>query len=278
MKRFNLSSFLIIGVAVAWLSGIAISDLKAQSPDTSFNLFTRIDGEYKFFTTDKLQQIYLVTMTNEVIKFSPEGREIFRFNNNTLGDLAFIDATNPFNLLLFYPDFQTAITLDRTMNMINEVNLINLGIINVQALGASNDNNFWLYDELNFQLKKMDRRGSVLNVSEDLNLLLGNAPQPIYIEARENFVYLNAPSMGIMVFDNFGQYHKTLPLTDVDYFQVLDHRLIYLQKEVYYAYDSKTLVTATLQLPAKAKPGHQIRFQKNMCFLLLEDGLEVYRF
>src|SRR5690606_16861793 len=119
-----------------------------------------------------------------------------RFNNNKLGNLQHIDATDPFNVLLYYPDYFTVLTLDRTMNITSEYDLTNLNLIEVEAIGMSNDNNVWLYDEVTFKLRKVDRNGQVLLESVELNLLLQYTPHPNFILERENKVYLNNPETG----------------------------------------------------------------------------------
>ena len=244
----------------------------------TFTPAATLPGPFLFFTTDKVQQIYAVTPQNEVIKYSPDGQEIFRFNNNTLGRLGHIDATDPFNLLLFYPDFQIAITLDRTMSITGEFNLQDLGIFNVQAMATARDNDIWLYDELNFQLKKISREGIVQSSSEDLNLLLGQAPDVKSIEARENFVYLNAPAIGLLVFDNFGNYHKTIPIQDIQQFQILDKRLIYQREEKMYIFHLLALTENPLALPESVMEADQIRLQKNKLYALTQSELKVFTF
>lgn len=243
-----------------------------------FTLTTNLTGPFQFFTTDKLQQVYAVTPRNEVIKFSPDGQEIFRFNNNTLGQLGHVDATDPFNLLLFYPDFQIAITLDRTMSITGEFNLQDLDIFNVQAMATARDNDIWLYDELNFQLKKISREGIVQSSSEDLNLLLGQAPEVKSIEARENFVYLNAPNIGLIVLDNFGNYHKTIPIKNIQQFQVLDKQLVFQQNDQLFVFHLQALTETPLALPAAEATADQIRLQKNRLYALSKSVLRVYSF
>ena len=266
----------ITKVLFALLLG-SFGNLFAQTTPT-FTPTTTLPGPFKFFTTDKVQQIYAVTPQNEVIKYSPDGKEVFRFNNNTLGFLGHIDATDPFNLLLFYPDFQIAITLDRTMSQTGEFNLQDLNIFNVQAMATAQDNDIWLYDELNFQLKKISREGTVRSSSEDLNLLLGQAPKVTSIEARENFVYLNAPNIGLLVFDNFGNYHKTIPIKDIQQFQILDKQLIFQKEEKMYVFHLQALTEKPLTLPEIVTNAEQIRFQKNTLYVLIQNELKVYTF
>ena len=249
----------------------------AQADPAPFQLIARIPFAAKFFTTDKLQQVYLVTASNEVIKFSPEGQELFRFNNNTLGDLAYIDATNPFNLLLYYPAYQLAITLDRTLNKIGEFNLWNLDVANVQAVAMANDNGIWLYDDISYQLKKIDQNGNILLQSDNLSLLLPATPQPVALLARDNLIYANDPKLGILLFDNFGQYIRTYDLQEVDTFQVIDRRLVYRRQGQLRAFDLQAFTDTALALPPDTTPQQQLRLQKDLYYVLKEDGLEIFR-
>lgn len=258
------------------LSSLTISSF-GQS-DTAYTLIRDVATNAVYFTSDKLQQSYLVSPSNEVIKYDAQGKEVFRYNNNYLGQLKLIDATNPFNLLLYYPDYQTVITLDRTLSETGEINLFDLNIINVQAIGSSNDNNVWIYDDAAFKLKKIDQNGKVLLESDDLSLLLNQAPRPIQVKARENWVYLNDPELGILVFDNFGQYHKLLPFKDVAYFQIIGSQLIYAQREAFYNFNLQSLLTTNILLPTQAQNSQLISFQKDHLYILKDSVIKVYQF
>ena len=190
--------------------------VKPESPPSpaldSIPALMTLPVKARFFTTDKLRQAYVVTRKNEVVKFNSEGQEVFRYTNNLLGDLAYIDATNPFNLLLYYDEYLTVLTLDRTLNPTGEIRLSELGLVEVKAVGLSNDNQVWLYDEQGRKLRKLDQNGQVLFETADLNQLLGTTIYPIQLLERNNRVFLNDPNMGIFVFDNFGQYLNTLDI------------------------------------------------------------------
>lgn len=261
-------------ITILWFS---LASIQAQS-DTSYTLIRSIPCAAKFFTTDKLQQTYLINAKNEVVKYNTSGTPIFRYNNNTLGRLHVVDATNPFNVLLYYPDYQTVITLDRTLNKTGEINLFDLDIINVQAIASSNDNNVWVYDDVSFKLKKINQNGQVLAESNDLSLLLGSAPQPAQIKARENWVYVNDPDMGILIFDAFAQYHKTLPFKNANYFQLIGDQLLYEQEGKLLNFNLKSLLTNPILLPTALKAADQFSFQKNHFYVLKEKQLDVYSF
>ena len=252
--------------------------LFGQYADTLFSLHTKIEIETSFFTTDKLQQIYIVTDNNELIKYNTEGTVVFKFNNNILGEIGLVDVTDPFNILLYYPDFQTAITLDRTLSQTGEINFIELNYVNIPTIATANDNNIWLYDEINFQLKRIDRNGKVLSNSEDLNLLLGKAPQPKQIVARENQVFINDLELGLLVFNNFGQFVKNLGIRGIDYFQVIDHKIVYKQGQQLLAFDLKSLFTTPMSHPKGISLEHPTRIEKNRFYIMNEEGISIFHF
>lgn len=231
----------------------------------------------RFFTTDKLQQVYVVTPSNELIKYNSEGSIIFRFNNNTLGDLGTVDVTDPFNLLLYYPDYQVAITLDRTLNLTSETNLWAFDIVNIQTIGTSNDNHLWVYDEVAFKLKKINRSGEELAASDNLNLLLPQTPEPQQILARENGVYLNDPKLGILRFDNFGQFDRVLGFQGIKDFQVRENRLIFQMGKDLVVYDLRAFQEQRIKLPAGVEKATQIRLESNLIYARFPDRVEVYR-
>ncbi len=249
----------------------------AQLNQSTPRLLATLPEPAAAFTTDPLNHLYLITPDNTLIKYDADGRELFRFSDNTLGTLAHLDASNPFRLLLFYPDMQQVRFLDRTLAPIGSLDLGALGFWQVPALALSSDNQLWLYDPRTFQLKKLDARGKVLLHSSDLQLLLGQAPQPTFLLEARQTVFLLDPARGIHLFDLFGQYLKTLPLQGLRRFQVLDERLIYRNPAGRMeAFHLQSLLTQTLSLPEGLPPFEELRFGKGRLFLLHQRRLHIF--
>ncbi|MCB0550843.1 MAG: hypothetical protein KDD19_24960 [Phaeodactylibacter sp.] len=233
--------------------------------------------EARYFTLDKLRQAYVVTPSNEVVKYSPEGNELFRYNNNTRGNLSYIDATDPFNLLLFYPDLQAIVTLDRTLNETALLLLFSADIITATAIALANDNNIWVYDQATFRLVKIAADGAVLASSDNLSAQLPQPPQVQQAIARENMVYLNDRQKGVFLFDGFAQYHQLLPLSGYENIQMLDGYLQLFKTGELCAYNLNALKTVALPLPQTTEKIVQARWQGRRLYVLLEDGrLSVY--
>lgn len=253
------------------------------APDTvaNFQLLYTIQADIATFTTDNLLNCYTLSPSGEVVKYNAEGQEQFRYSNERLGALASIDVANPFNVLLYYPDFQTVVTLDRTLNETGRFVLNQTDFLDVPAIGFANDNQVWIYDAINYQLKKVGRKGQVLATSEDLSLLLDLALKPTQLLARENRVLLNDPVHGIFMFDAFGQYDQRLPIRGAQYLRFLDNTLCYLLDGQLQLLDFRTMVPAPLHMPpvwqsAIAQGGYAL--QRNRFFLLRDQALSVWRF
>lgn len=227
----------------------------------------------RFFTTDKLLQVYVVTTGNEVVKFNSSGEQVFLFNNNLLGDLSHIDATNPFKLLLYYSEYLTIVTLDRTLNPTGEIRLNELNLLEVQAVGLSNDNQVWLYDEQGRKLRKLDQSGRILFETADLNQLLGKTIHPTQLLERDNRVFLNDPEYGIFLFDNFGQYLNTLDIKGAKNLHFRNGLLFFEKEEQAMVYELRTLEFSRLPLPTRAD---QWRIEGDRVFILQGDQIRIF--
>ncbi len=243
--------------------------------------YFEIKTDANYITSDKLQQCYVVTPKNELIKYNSEGTVLFRFNNNTLGDLKWVDVTDPFNLLLFYPEYLTVITLDRTLNKTGEYQLFDLNIVEINAIAMANDNNLWLFDQTSARITKVNRQGKVLSESGNQNLLLGSRLQPNFMMEHNNLLYVNDPKKGVLVFDNFATYMKTIPIKELQRFQILalpsGQHLIFEEEGKMHAFHLKSLLTEQVKLPCPFVSGDQLRVQKDVLFLLKSGYLYFYK-
>ncbi len=275
--RLILKNSLILCLSLL-LGQCAARPVASDTLSDPYQLLATIPLQAKSMATDRLNQLYLVTMRNEVIKYNQQGQALFNFSNNQLGPLERLDMTDPFHPLLYYPDYLTLITLDRTMNKTGEFDLTNLGLLGLEAVGLSNDNNIWVYDELVFRLRKIDRQSRVLLESEDLNMRLGSPPQVQFLIERANQVFLHDAERGILVFDLFGQYQYTLEIQPEGPFQVLDERLIFHKEGKLLAYDLRSLSGQRIPLPEGVSPDDDIRLERGALYVRKADRVEIYHY
>ena len=238
----------------------------------SFQLIHTFPERGVYFTVDKLQQVYLLTEDNTIIKYTSDKTEAFRYNNNTRGPVGYIDATDPFNVLLFYPDFQAIASLDRTMNERAFLLLYNSNIINASAIALARDNNIWVYDQATFNLSKINAAGEVLLSSDNLSAQLDQAPIITQIIARSNYVFLLSKEQGVFIFDSFGQFYQLLPFKGFDQMQVIDQTILLHKKGQSLIYHMERLRETSLSLPPKAINTISTYWNSGRFYSLMKDG------
>ena len=265
-------------MAVVLLCLTGLSFTNAQKRDLVFTHHNSIPVKAKAISADHLQNTYVITEDNEVIKYNAAGDVLFRFNDNTQGELTFLDPSNPLNLLLFYPDFQTLIILDRTLSEQTRLNLLDLDIPQVTSMGWSRDNQIWIYDDLNFKLKKINTRKEITASSENLSLILPTVPHPSQICIYGTWVFLNDPAIGLLVFDQFGQYDRTIPITGIQYFQIIGDTLLGSKESGFFQLDLLNGKVSSLELPEKASDASGLYWGKGVLYSLHSESVEIFRF
>lgn len=166
----------------------------------------------KLMKVDKLGYIYLLSARNSVKKFDTEGNLLFEFMNSLNGDIEDIDVSNPMKILVFFKDFQQLVCLDNTLALLTQFNLRKNGFQEVSAIGLSNDNHFWIFDQINLTLYKMDDQGKIILASDNLMAQSGIEMIADQIMESSNYVVLRNED-NLMMLDNFGQWIRNFSLS-----------------------------------------------------------------
>src|SRR5256885_10738969 len=104
---------------------LSISFLVGRSQkDTPYKLIATIHGDVVNFTVDNLDNVYVLTSTDQLKKYNANGDSVAVFNNiKKFGKVSLIDASNPLKILLYYKDFSTIVVLDRLLATRNTIDL-----------------------------------------------------------------------------------------------------------------------------------------------------------
>jgi hypothetical protein len=241
-------------------------------------LLTSLNVNATFLTTDNLQNAYVITSENSLVKIDSVGNILFKYNQNRFGQLKFADATNPLKLVLSYPDYQTVVMLDNTLSEVGTISLKQLGIYNYHSLCFSpRDNNFWVFDENDFKLKKIDRNSNIILESSDMFQQLGYAIHPVYMQEENQYLFLSDTTLGIFVFDVYGIYYETLPFKNVLKFQVRDDQIFFREENHLHSFQMKTLAEKNISLPEE-NAVLDARMENRRLYLLEKDSLKFYKF
>ncbi|MFQ5335719.1 MAG: hypothetical protein ACE5DN_06560 [Flavobacteriales bacterium] len=262
----KLAAFLLLTVSTCCASG----------QDTALRLIKSIPVKADFFTTDQLGNIYLIKGT-DITKYDIINGSERVFSNKLMGRITSVDASDPLKIILFYSDLSQLVFLDNMMSMVgNPLTLETRGLEQVTLAAGSHDNGLWLYDRNTFQLLRLNRDMEKTQETGDLRQMLRMDMRPNLLTEHNNHLYLNNPDVGILVFDIFGTYYKTIPLAGLKEFQIHDHSIYYLQDNKFCVFDMITLEKQTLPLPVKHF--QQVRIEKQRIYLLGDDALSIYSF
>ena len=258
------------------ICALAVLNITAQS-DSTFSYSRIIPGEFSYFNTDNLDNIYLVNNGNQLKKLYPNGDSAGVFNDvRKYGKLFSIDVTNPLKLLLYYQNFSTIVVLDRFLNIRNVINLRKQNIFNVKAIGTSYDNNIWVFDEGDGKIKKIDDNGQVLSETVDLRMIFDTIPSPSQLIDHDGFVHLYDPGKGFYIFDIYGALKNKIPLLQWKNVEVIDKKLYGFTDSSLYQYQPGSLQLKEYKLPAAFTNALQIKASNGSIYLLHKNGLMQY--
>ncbi len=177
-----------------------------EEETSNYRLIADIETDASVFATDNLGHIYLAGKDGEVLKYDSEGKELFQFSDFNLGDVHMIDASSPFNILVFYRDDNVVVFLDRTLQETARVDLFLADQPQVNAVAVSLDQNIWLYDPLEFSLKKLDKAGNVVYQSPNMSQYLDEDFEADFLLEFSGEIAVGKRGGNIFRFDLFGGY------------------------------------------------------------------------
>ena len=226
---------------------------------------------------DRSSHVYLLDGKYNLLRLDPLGRPLDTFSPPMRGRISTIEAWNPMKMLLFYQDRQELVLLDRFMRPISSISLSDInyqGIAKAASLAA--DDGFWLFDETNVTLSKLDVRLRKPTVETTLNLILDKEHFDVrMLREYQNMVYLLDYNSGIFVFDNLGNYLKKIPYKGVSYIGFRNNELYFVQEDNLHFLDLYTLEEHTQSLPPH-KPYLSAIVNDSRAFLFGTDAADVY--
>ncbi|MFM9052074.1 MAG: hypothetical protein ACKOKF_07130 [Bacteroidota bacterium] len=229
-----------------------------------------------YMTTDPLGNCYVVA-DNQLLKFSPSGKPLQNYAEVRNGELRQVDASNPMKVVLFYPDMARIVVLGTQFAPQSTIELRNLGIFQPTLVCNSINGGFWIYDLQDFQLKKIDLNLQLVFQSGNLLQLTGRKVVPNFITEYNQQVFLNDPEAGILMFDQFGGYYKTLPGQQMINFQGWKDKLICNDGKKLTTFDLKRFEGTEVALPGHGKI-KAARLSDTQLYLLTNDSLNIYSF
>ncbi|GAA4433023.1 hypothetical protein GCM10023188_21980 [Pontibacter saemangeumensis] len=226
---------------------------------------------------DRNGYIYLLDPLHNLVRLDSLGRPVDTFSPPARGRISNMQAWNPMKILLFYEDRQSLLLLDRFLRPISSTDLRDInyeGIAKVATLAS--DDSFWLFDETNLTLSKLDLRQRSVTVETPLNLILDRERFDVrQLREYQNMLYLLDFNNGIYVFDNLGNYKKSISLKGLSHIGFRGNKLYFVQEGKLHFYDLYTSGKQTIDLPGE-KLYRTALAGDNCLFLFTENEVDVY--
>jgi hypothetical protein len=253
--------------------------LVGAQTDSSFKLIRVVSGDIVAFTVDNLDNIYLLSSTNQVKKLNANGDSVAIFNDvKKFGQASFIDVSNPLKVLLYYRDFATIVVLDRLLNVRNTIELRKQNILQARAVGQSYDNKIWVYDEVENKLKKIDEDGKLLQETPDFRQLFDATPSPQKIFDQDQYVYLYDSAQAVFVFDYYGTLKNKILIAHWHNFKVAGKYIFGSANNKLLRYDIKTAIVDEWNMPDELYKSQSFNFSSSRLYALKKDVIEIYSF
>jgi hypothetical protein len=262
------------------LSFYAFAFLLLSPPSVSaqkWQLFKKNDSlDCRYFLTDHLKNIYVITNKSEVLKYDSEGYFDSRFSYKKFGRIWSVDVTNPFKIILYYTDYQCIVIIDAALNPIKTLFLNDMGVANAGAIAMGDSGHIWIYDSgVNKILRfSVDASGFKLALSTPPLSISGLQPNQMLV--KENNIYMNVPDKGIIVFDQFGKYIKTFDILNASGLQIIENQLFYKQNNNFFRFNLQTLVKTTIPLPQDVSGDRYLQIQKGRLYAQRSSSIDVY--
>lgn len=234
-----------------------------------------ITGHFDRFTTDELGNVYAI-QGDELVLYDTKGRSWLRNSLKTFGRITSIDAFYSLKPMVHAKELGQVAVLDNTLAVQGSViNLPRNGFTQVVLACMSVQNSFWFYDQREMALLRVDAQLRPLANTGRLDQLLGFTPEPLAMHELDSRLYVNDPAHGVLVFDIFGTYMRTIPIPGIRSFEVGGGGISYLDGQGAWRYDMRSFEIAPLPLEHPAGAVRELRMERGMLYLLLDDRIAV---
>lgn len=215
------------------LNTISIQGIKQNA--TTINLSIEAD----YFKIDHLGNFYIVK-DSRLIMLNSKGETTFEYSNSLFGDISSIDISDPLRLLLYYRESNQILFLNNKLAEISSpIELDDVDIYSSHIVCNSSQNKIWVYDSQKLQLLQYNEKMDLTLQGSNLNQIIDDVNMPDILFEKGNFIYLNIPEIGVLIFDSFGTYYKTFPKKDIIAFQVIEDYYYYQIDNSFFSYNYK---------------------------------------
>lgn len=233
---------------------------------------TKIDTVAKAVYADNLDNVYLLSARDELLKYDAKGVLRWRYSNNRFGKLYSVDVSDPLRVVLFYADFQQVVVLNNNLNEITSYSFAKNGNLLVSAVASGNNNSLWIFDRTSNVLIKLSSNFTEDIRSANLFQLFDVVVDAKKLAASDQYVFLQRRNNGILQFDRFGGYVRELPIDSLTDFNITSNVIAYVKDHALVKYHPVSFEQSKQQLPVDG-PIRQVAVGNKLIAVLTEKAV-----
>lgn len=259
------------------LCGIYFNQAYANDTLLNYKIIKSFDGDFTDFNVDNLGNIFLISATNQIKKINSNFDSTGVFNDyKQYGKIHFVDVSNPLKILVFYKDFSTVIVLDRFLSKRNTIDLKASNILQPKIISQSYDNNFWVFDEIDATIKKVDDNGRVISTFTDLRLLFDDVPTPSSIIDKEGLLYFYCDEYGWLIFDYYGALKNKITAKNWKDVQVINTTMLGRINNQFEYLSVSLPIVKTFKINLTLNNVTKVMQFKNYLYVLTKNNFSIY--
>jgi len=247
--------------------------------DSSIHLTQQrfIQGSFVNFYVDNLNNIYLLNGDNQIKKLDGNGDSVAVSNGlKKYGDIYSMDVHNALKIVAYYKDYATIVVLDRFLKTINTIDLRKFGILQSQAVAVSYDNNYWVFDEVENKLKKIDDNGNILLSTPDLRTVFDESFLPEKIIDYNGSVYLYSKKNGCKIFDYYGALKQNVATPGWENVEIIKNSIVGFDDTLMHVFTPNIFKESTYLIQPRINDAKKLQMVLSNLYVLKADGLYIY--
>jgi hypothetical protein len=247
----------------------AVNHMHSQKIETKFTNYFPLDADV-FIGIDEFENLYFIK-NNTFFKKSAQGT--FNYTNPSLGKITSVDVHNPFKIILFYRDYNSAIVLDNKLNeLTDKIDFTgNTLFNNVQLVSHSSENNLWLFaDDNKLHLYNFQ------NSSEKIQTQPITFYQSDFIPKSLKSTYKNAwllGNTGVIQINEYGNFINFFKTDGIDFISAHLKGFIFVKDASFFYVVNNDVVPVLIELDHLV-----VNIYINSSSINIFDGENVYRY
>ncbi len=255
-----------------WFNCLIVVLLNSNIANAQLKQVAKIDTTAKSIYVDNLDNVYLLSERDELLKYDNKGKLKWRYSNNRFGKLHSVDVSDPLRVILFFADFQQVVALNNNLNEIISYSFAKNGNLLISAIASGNNNSLWTFDRAANVLIKLSSNFTEDVRSANLFQLFDEVVDVKKMAATDQYVFLQKKNESVLQFDRFGGYVRELPIDSLSDFNITSNVIFYFKGRDLIKYHPTTFESSKQKLPVSF-PIRQVAVGNKLIAVLTEKAV-----